>query len=120
SRPGQRLPAGHGPRRRPGRGVGRGRRRGGGRRWGGRARLGRGRRRPPPRPPPPAPVPGVALDEASVAAAGEAAADAGVAERVSFVVGDATRLASEAPFDLVTIFEALHDMGTRWGAGGGQ
>jgi ubiquinone/menaquinone biosynthesis C-methylase UbiE len=40
----------------------------------------------------------------------------GVAERVSFVVGDATRLASEAPFDLVTIFEALHDMGDPVGA----
>jgi hypothetical protein len=39
-----------------------------------------------------------------------------VAERVSFVVADAGRLASEAPFDLVTSFEALHDMGDPVGA----
>src|SRR5829696_1171513 len=65
---------------------------------------------------PMAAVLGVDLDEASVAAAREAAAGAGVAERVSFVVGDATRVAAEAPFDLVTIFEALHDMGDPVGA----
>jgi SAM-dependent methyltransferase len=59
---------------------------------------------------------GVDLDEASVAQARAAAADAGVADRVSFVVGDAARLAQEAPFDLVTIFEALHDMGDPVGA----
>jgi SAM-dependent methyltransferase len=60
---------------------------------------------------PRATVLGVDLDDASVARAGAAAAEAGVADRVAFVVGDAARLAEEAPFDLVTIFEALHDMG---------
>ena len=40
-----------------------------------------------------------------------AAAEAGVADRVSFVVGDAARPAQEVLPDLVTIFEALHDMG---------
>jgi hypothetical protein len=43
-------------------------------------------------------------------------AAAGVADRVSFVVGDAAHLPPEAPFDLVTIFEALHDMGDPVGA----
>jgi SAM-dependent methyltransferase len=46
----------------------------------------------------------------------EAAAEAGVADRVSFEVGDAARLAQEASFDLVTVFEALHDMGDPVGA----
>jgi SAM-dependent methyltransferase len=50
-------------------------------------------------------------NRAMARAVGLAAAEAGVADRVSFVVGDAARLAPEAPFDLVTIFEALHDMG---------
>jgi SAM-dependent methyltransferase len=59
---------------------------------------------------------GVDLDEASVAAARGAAAEAGVADRVSFVVGDAAQVTSEDPFDLVTIFEALHDMGDPVGA----
>jgi SAM-dependent methyltransferase len=65
---------------------------------------------------PRASVLGVDLDEASVAQARAAAAEAGVADRVSFVVGDAARLAEEAPFDLVTFFEALHDMGDPVGA----
>jgi SAM-dependent methyltransferase len=60
---------------------------------------------------PRATVLGVDLDQASVDDARAAAAEAGLADRVSFVVGDAARLAPEAPFDLVTIFEALHDMG---------
>ena len=60
---------------------------------------------------PRATVLGVDLDHASVDDARAAAAEAGLADRVSFVVGDAARLAPEAPFDLVTIFEALHDMG---------
>jgi ubiquinone/menaquinone biosynthesis C-methylase UbiE len=59
---------------------------------------------------------GVDLDEASVAQARAAAAEAGVADRVSFVVSDAARLAEDDPFDLVTIFEALHDMGDPVGA----
>jgi SAM-dependent methyltransferase len=54
---------------------------------------------------------GVDLDPDSVAAARAAAAEAGVADRVEFEVGDAATVAGGAPFDLVTIFEALHDMG---------
>jgi SAM-dependent methyltransferase len=59
---------------------------------------------------------GVDLDTASVAHARAAAAEAGVADRVSFVVGDAARPAQEASFDLITIFEALHDMADPVGA----
>ncbi len=59
---------------------------------------------------------GVDLDEASVAEARAQAAEAGVADRVTFVVGDAAQVAAEGPFDLVTIFEALHDMGDPVGA----
>ncbi|MFC7527480.1 class I SAM-dependent methyltransferase [Actinoplanes sp. GCM10030250] len=55
-------------------------------------------------------VRGVDLDEDSVAAARQVAASAGVADRVSFVTGDAAGPLDGA-FDLVTIFEALHDMG---------
>jgi ubiquinone/menaquinone biosynthesis C-methylase UbiE len=54
---------------------------------------------------------GVDLDPDSVAAARAAAAGAGVADRVEFEVGDAATVAGGDPFDLVTIFEALHDMG---------
>ncbi|GAA0453394.1 SAM-dependent methyltransferase [Paractinoplanes deccanensis] len=54
-------------------------------------------------------VRGIDLDEASIAAARTAAAQAGVADRVSFAVGDAAEAAGT--YDLVTIFEALHDMG---------
>jgi SAM-dependent methyltransferase len=61
-------------------------------------------------------VVGVDLDEASVTEARTTAAEAGVADRVTFRVGDAALVASEAPFDLVTIFEALHDMGDPVGA----
>jgi SAM-dependent methyltransferase len=59
---------------------------------------------------------GVDLDEASVIEAHAQAAEAGVADRVTFMVGDAAQVASEAPFDLVTVFEALHDMGDPVGA----
>ncbi len=55
-------------------------------------------------------VVGVDLDQASVTEARAEAAEAGVADRVTFVVGDAAHVASEAPFDLITVFEALHDM----------
>ena len=54
-------------------------------------------------------VRGIDLDEASITEARAAAATAGVADRVSFTLGDATRIDGE--YDLVTIFEALHDMG---------
>ncbi len=54
-------------------------------------------------------VRGVDLDEASVAEARRNAAEAGVADRVSFTPADAAE-ADGAQVDLVTIFEALHDM----------
>jgi 2-polyprenyl-3-methyl-5-hydroxy-6-metoxy-1,4-benzoquinol methylase len=60
-------------------------------------------------------VRGVDLDPASVAEARRTAAAAGVADRVAFTVGDAAHL-DEGPFDLVTIFEALHDMADPVGA----
>jgi SAM-dependent methyltransferase len=59
---------------------------------------------------------GIDLDPASVTEARAAAAQAGVADRVTFEVGHAAQVAPEAPFDLVTIFEALHDMGDPVGA----
>jgi SAM-dependent methyltransferase len=62
---------------------------------------------------PRAQVLGVDLDEASVA---EARALGGVADRVTFVVGDAAQVDPAASFDLVTVFEALHDMGDPVGA----
>jgi SAM-dependent methyltransferase len=54
-------------------------------------------------------VRGIDLDEASITEARAAAATAGVADRVSFTLGDAAHIDGE--YDLVTIFEALHDMG---------
>jgi SAM-dependent methyltransferase len=54
-------------------------------------------------------VRGVDLDEASIAEARAAAAAAGVADRVSFTLADAATV--DGGYDLVTIFEALHDMG---------
>ncbi len=54
-------------------------------------------------------VRGVDLDEASVQEARHTAAEAGVADRVSFAVADAAAPAGPG-VDLVTIFEALHDM----------
>jgi SAM-dependent methyltransferase len=53
---------------------------------------------------------------AASAARDAAAAAAGVADRVSFEAGDAAQLTNEGPFDLVTMFEALHDMGDPVGA----
>jgi SAM-dependent methyltransferase len=55
-------------------------------------------------------VRGLDLDEPSIAEARRVAADAGVADRVSFAVADAATLTDADPVDLVTIFEALHDM----------
>ncbi|MBG0560285.1 class I SAM-dependent methyltransferase [Actinoplanes aureus] len=54
-------------------------------------------------------VRGVDLDEHSVAEARRIAAEAGVADRVSFTTGDAAEAGGD--YDLITIFEALHDMG---------
>jgi SAM-dependent methyltransferase len=53
---------------------------------------------------------GLDLDEASIADATAAATAAGVGDRVRFVIRDAADLAAEGPYDLVCIFEALHDM----------
>ena len=70
---------------------------------------------------PEARIVGLDLDVASIEEAREHAAAAGVADRVAFLVGNAgdpsTLLAAAAAidaepgFDLVTVFEALHDMG---------
>jgi SAM-dependent methyltransferase len=58
-------------------------------------------------------VHGVDLDIASVEEARAAAARAGLADRVTFAVADAAELTGEGEqrYDLVTILEALHDMG---------
>ncbi|BCB77573.1 class I SAM-dependent methyltransferase [Phytohabitans flavus] len=53
-------------------------------------------------------VDGYDTDQASVAAAQRHAAEAGVGDRVTFQVADASGLAG--PYDLVFVFEALHDM----------
>jgi 2-polyprenyl-3-methyl-5-hydroxy-6-metoxy-1,4-benzoquinol methylase len=55
-------------------------------------------------------VDGIDLDEPSVADARAYAAGTEVAERVSFVTLDGGALAGETRYDLVCIFEALHDM----------
>jgi 2-polyprenyl-3-methyl-5-hydroxy-6-metoxy-1,4-benzoquinol methylase len=55
-------------------------------------------------------VDGFDLDEDSIAAARRNALDAGVADRVTFSVSDAAATATANRYDLVTIFEALHDM----------
>lgn len=54
-------------------------------------------------------VDGFDLDEYSIASARENAARHGVADRVRFHVEDAAKV--EGTYDLVTIFEGLHDMG---------
>jgi SAM-dependent methyltransferase len=60
---------------------------------------------------PRATVRGVDLDAASVAHAETAAAREGLADRVTFVAGDAASIITGERYDLVTVFEALHDMG---------
>jgi SAM-dependent methyltransferase len=65
---------------------------------------------------PRAQVLGVDLDQASITEARAQANQAGVANRVTFAVADAAHLTTQAPFELVTIFEALHDMGDPVGA----
>ena len=65
---------------------------------------------------PQATVLGIDLDEASIAGARATAAAEDVTDRVSFRVGDAAQLDPEDRFDLVTVFEALHDMGDPVGA----
>jgi SAM-dependent methyltransferase len=53
---------------------------------------------------------GIDYHEASIATARERAAHAGVADRVSFVVAPAATYPGDG-FDLVTMFDCLHDMG---------
>ena len=53
---------------------------------------------------------GIDTHEESILAARENAADAGVADRVTFVVGAAADLA-ESSFDLICFFDCLHDLG---------
>ena len=55
-------------------------------------------------------VEGVDFDEPLIETARKNAAAAGVSDRVRFHVADASRPGIEGLYDLVTIFEALHDM----------
>lgn len=55
-------------------------------------------------------VVGVDADPASIEAARRHAREANLGDRVSFELGVAAGLASTEPFDLVVLFEALHDM----------
>ncbi len=61
-------------------------------------------------------VVGVDLDEQSITEARASARSAGLHDRVTFRLDDAADLPLEASFDVVTIFEALHDMGDPVGA----
>jgi SAM-dependent methyltransferase len=54
-------------------------------------------------------VRGIDLDENSIAEARSAAATGEIADRVTFALADAGTVSGQ--YDLVTIFEALHDMG---------
>lgn len=66
---------------------------------------------------PRATVRGIDLDPASIDDARAAAAAAGLANRVTFTCTDAAEIADDGTrYDLVTIFEALHDMGDPVGA----
>jgi predicted O-methyltransferase YrrM len=55
-------------------------------------------------------VDGVDLDHHAIGAARQNAERAGVADRVMFTVTDAADIGGTGRYDLVTIFEALHDM----------
>ena len=55
-------------------------------------------------------VNGVDVDEDAIAAARHNAEQAGVADRVTLSVANASDLNLSGRYDLVTIFEALHDM----------
>jgi SAM-dependent methyltransferase len=55
-------------------------------------------------------VEGFDLDQDVIAVARENAKDAGIAERVTFSVADASDRGGAGAYDLVTIIEALHDM----------
>ena len=55
-------------------------------------------------------VVGFDIDEASVEAARRNAVEAGVADRVEFLLSDAALVAAQGRFDAVFAFECLHDM----------
>ncbi|KAB2343709.1 class I SAM-dependent methyltransferase [Actinomadura rudentiformis] len=55
-------------------------------------------------------VHGIDLDEASIAEASGHAAEQGLADRVTFALGDAAKPGVGGRYDLVCVFEALHDM----------
>ena len=55
-------------------------------------------------------IDGFDSDEASIELARKNLAEAGLSDRVTFHVHDAARPVASGPYDLVTIFEALHDM----------
>jgi 2-polyprenyl-3-methyl-5-hydroxy-6-metoxy-1,4-benzoquinol methylase len=55
-------------------------------------------------------VDGFDLDEAAIAEAIKHADDEGVDERVTFQARDVAELSGSEPYDLITVFEALHDM----------
>ena len=59
---------------------------------------------------------GTDYHEGSIEAARRAAERAGVADRVTFEVVGAPRTSSGGPYDLVCVFDALHDMGDPVGA----
>lgn len=65
---------------------------------------------------PAATVDGVDLDTASIDEARDNAAEAGLGEQVSFRAEDAARLTNDHHYDLVTLFEGLHDMADPVGA----
>lgn len=55
-------------------------------------------------------VTGYDLDEGAIDLGRSAAAAAGLGDRVRFEAADVTTLTVDQPFDLITIFEALHDL----------
>ncbi len=65
---------------------------------------------------PTAQIVGIDLDQASVEDAARNVVAAGVADRVRVELADAAALESEDRYDLVCLFEALHDMGDPVGA----
>jgi 2-polyprenyl-3-methyl-5-hydroxy-6-metoxy-1,4-benzoquinol methylase len=55
-------------------------------------------------------VDGYDLDELAIGYAQQHARDAGLDDRVTFLAGDVTKFDTSGRYDLVTIFEALHDL----------
>jgi 2-polyprenyl-3-methyl-5-hydroxy-6-metoxy-1,4-benzoquinol methylase len=55
-------------------------------------------------------IDGFDSDEASIELAHKNVAEAGLSDRVTFHVHDAAKPVPSGPYDLVTIFEAIHDM----------